>query len=106
MGAPPTRARPPTRRTPTSPSTPTATGCPTTSRPSWADPELADTDGDGIDDGDEIELGTDPLDSDTDGDGYCQVTRSTGQAGHPSWEHGFDPITASRIAPVTSLSIR
>jgi hypothetical protein len=35
------------------------------------DPGLADTDGDGLDDGEEVNThGTDPLDSDTDGDGY------------------------------------
>ena len=33
------------------------------------DPTLADTDGDGLNDGDEIERGTDPLDTDTDDDG-------------------------------------
>ena len=35
------------------------------------DPELADTDGDGLGDGDEVnQYGTDPLDEDTDGDTY------------------------------------
>ena len=35
------------------------------------DPELADTDGDGLLDGEEVnEYGTDPLSTDTDGDGY------------------------------------
>lgn len=33
------------------------------------DPTLPDTDGDGLDDGEELDLGTDPLDPDTDGDG-------------------------------------
>jgi hypothetical protein len=33
------------------------------------DPDQADSDGDGLDDGEEAELGTDPLDDDTDGDG-------------------------------------
>ncbi len=33
------------------------------------DPDLADTDGDGVDDGEEVEDGTDPLDPDADGDG-------------------------------------
>jgi len=33
------------------------------------DPELADTDGDGLDDGAEQEIGSDPLNADTDGDG-------------------------------------
>jgi len=35
------------------------------------DPELADTDGDGLDDGEEVALGTDPTLTDTDGDGYA-----------------------------------
>ncbi len=34
------------------------------------DPELADSDGDGIDDGEEIEQGLNPLSVDSDGDGY------------------------------------
>ena len=34
------------------------------------DPDNADTDGDGIDDGEEIEMGIDPLATDSDGDGY------------------------------------
>ncbi len=34
------------------------------------DPDLADTDGDGLDDGFEVELGTDPNLADTDGDGF------------------------------------
>ncbi|MDP7114847.1 MAG: hypothetical protein QGH45_22935 [Myxococcota bacterium] len=33
------------------------------------DPDLADTDGDGVDDGDELDDGTDPLEADSDGDG-------------------------------------
>jgi len=33
------------------------------------DPEVADTDGDGVDDGAEVEAGTDPLDEDSDDDG-------------------------------------
>lgn len=33
------------------------------------DPDSADSDGDGFDDGDEVGRGTDPLDEDTDGDG-------------------------------------
>lgn len=33
------------------------------------DPEVADTDGDGLDDGAEVEAGTDPLDEDSDDDG-------------------------------------
>ena len=33
------------------------------------DPDEADTDGDGIEDGDEVEAGTDPTSADTDGDG-------------------------------------
>ena len=35
-----------------------------------SDPEIADTDGDGINDGDEVALGTSPIDTDSDGDGY------------------------------------
>jgi hypothetical protein len=34
------------------------------------DPNNPDTDGDGVTDGDEIEIGTDPLDNDTDNDGF------------------------------------
>ena len=37
------------------------------------DPELADTDGDGIEDGEEVDLGTDPLLTDTDGDTYSDA---------------------------------
>ena len=33
------------------------------------DPESADSDGDGLDDGDEVDLGSDPLDEDSDDDG-------------------------------------
>jgi hypothetical protein len=33
------------------------------------DPNNADTDGDGLDDGDEVAIGTDPNNADTDGDG-------------------------------------
>jgi thiol-disulfide isomerase/thioredoxin len=33
------------------------------------DPDLADTDGDGVDDGDELDDDTDPLEADSDGDG-------------------------------------
>ncbi|MCO4769475.1 MAG: hypothetical protein KDA24_05545 [Deltaproteobacteria bacterium] len=34
------------------------------------DPDVADSDGDGIDDGAEVEMGINPLAADTDGDGY------------------------------------
>jgi hypothetical protein len=34
------------------------------------DPEVFDTDNDGLSDGVEVELGTDPLEDDTDGDGF------------------------------------
>ena len=34
------------------------------------DPDVADTDGDGIADGEEVERGIDPLNIDSDGDGY------------------------------------
>lgn len=35
------------------------------------DPKLADTDGDGVNDGDEVStFGTNPMNPDTDGDGY------------------------------------
>lgn len=49
------------------------------------DPLVADTDGDGVDDGREVELGTSPLDADTDGDGLPD-----------GWEvrHGLDPLSA------------
>jgi hypothetical protein len=39
-----------------------------------SDPELADTDGDGLSDGEEAELGTDPVAVDTDGDGYSDAS--------------------------------
>ncbi len=38
------------------------------------DPEVGDTDDDGLPDGVEIELGTDPLEVDTDGDGFTDIT--------------------------------
>ena len=49
------------------------------------DPLLADTDGDGLDDGDEIAIGTSPLRCDTDGDGLPD-----------EWEvaYGLDPLSA------------
>lgn len=34
------------------------------------DPDIADTDGDGLLDGEEVEMGIDPMSADTDGDGY------------------------------------
>ncbi len=48
------------------------------------DPTMADTDGDGLMDGEELAVGTDPLQPDTDGDGM-----------NDGWEltHGFDPTT-------------
>ncbi|MBQ6245509.1 MAG: hypothetical protein IJK04_01485, partial [Kiritimatiellae bacterium] len=48
-----------------------------------ANPADMDTDGDGLTDGEELDLGTDPLDPDTDDDGYPDF-----------WEayNGFDPI--------------
>jgi len=50
-----------------------------------SDPEVADSDGDGIDDGEEAELGTDPASVDSDGDGY-----------QDGWEvdEGSDPTDA------------
>ncbi len=50
------------------------------------DPLVADTDGDGVDDGREVGLGTSPLVADTDGDGLPD-----------GWEvrHGLDPLSAT-----------
>ena len=47
------------------------------------DPQNPDTDGDGLDDGEEFELGTDPLSEDSDGDGMAD-----------EWEmlYGLDPM--------------
>jgi MYXO-CTERM domain-containing protein len=54
-------------------------------------PTLADTDGDGVDDGTEVNGAnpTDPLDSDTDGDGLCDGDRSV-QSGAESCIAGED----------------
>ena len=51
------------------------------------DPTLADTDGDGLTDGEEVlDEGTDPLEPDTDGDGLSD--------GEEVREHGTDPLVA------------
>ena len=48
------------------------------------DPESADSDGDGLDDGEEVELGTDPLDEDSDDDGLLDGEES---------DAGTDPLS-------------
>lgn len=56
------------------------------------DPELADSDGDGIDDGEELELGTNPLNSDSDEDGLLdgeEVTAGTNPMSADSDEDGY-----------------
>ena len=71
------------------------------------DPQSYDTDGDGVSDGDEVELlGTDPLVSDTDGDGLTDgeecdlgtdpLSEDTDEDGLPDgWEnlYGLDPLS-------------
>ena len=53
----------------------------------WTDPHNPDTDGDGLNDGDELVVyGTNPLSADTDGDGYSDGTEV-------QW--GTDPASAS-----------
>ncbi len=49
-----------------------ATACATPRSGAWAqsDPNVADTDGDGLDDGDEVDAGSDLTGVDSDGDGY------------------------------------
>lgn len=47
------------------------------------DPQAADSDGDGIDDADEIDMGLDPLDEDSDGDGLSDAEED---------EYGLDPL--------------
>ncbi len=68
-------------------------------------PNLADTDGDGINDGDEISNGTDPLKADTDGDGLhdgiedalATSVQTNGNGGvlivvpNEGWYHATDP---------------
>ncbi|MFP4601017.1 MAG: thrombospondin type 3 repeat-containing protein, partial [Persicimonas sp.] len=49
------------------------------------DPLVADTDGDGVDDGDEVDNGTDPLVADTDGDGVADGVEL---------DEGTDPLDA------------
>ena len=58
----------------------------TEERETRTNPLLADTDGDGIDDGDELAYGTSPTSADTDGDGISD-----------GWErmHRLDPLDAS-----------
>ncbi len=50
------------------------------------DPDSADSDGDGLDDADELDRGTDPLKIDTDGDGYRDSDEIT---------EGKDPLDAT-----------
>ena len=58
------------------------------------DPNKADTDDDGIDDGDEVSNGTDPNNDDTDGDGLLDsVETNTGTYVSPS-DTGTDPQLA------------
>ncbi len=49
--------------------------------PQDSEPEIVDTDGDGLSDKEEAALGTDPESEDTDGDGYDDLTES--QDGDP-----------------------
>lgn len=51
-----------------------------------SDPALADTDGDGLDDGDEVQSGLDPVAWDTDGDGYSDFQEV---------DFGSDPLDAT-----------
>ena len=69
------------------------------------DPEVADTDGDGLTDGDEVNVyGTDPGTADTDGDGYSDgeeiesYTDPRTEADHPYL--GGWPIDACRTSVV------
>jgi hypothetical protein len=50
------------------------------------DPEVGDTDDDGLPDGVEVELGTDPLKADTDGDGFNDISE---------YLAGTDPLLGS-----------
>ena len=61
-------------------------------------PQVADTDGDGIDDGPEITLGTDPLDTDSDGDYFSRRLRGDTAAPIP-------PSTTSFPVPTGGLFI-
>ena len=49
---------------------------------------LADQDGDGLSDGDEWSIGTDPINPDTDGDGFWDGDE---------WAAGSDPFDAASI---------
>ena len=58
---------------------------------------LADTDGDGLLDGREMELGTDPLNPDTDGDGLLDGDEAA---------MGYDPLTPSEFAVDSAVDPR
>ena len=57
------------------------------------DPHLADTDCDGVGDGDEVQNGTDPLNPDTDGDGIWD--------GAEILKHKTNPLNPATNAPTT-----
>jgi hypothetical protein len=73
------------------------------------DPDLADTDGDGLDDGTEVTLGTDPTLADSDGDGFSDgaevdcvsnPTDGSEQCYACGWEHNDPGSLASKGASV------
>ncbi len=61
------------------------------------DPDDADTDGDGLSDGEEVQRGTDPLKADTDGDGLDDAEE---------YELGLDPLAADSYGDGTLDSER
>ena len=61
------------------------------------DPVDSDSDGDGIDDGDEVSGGTDPIDSDSDDDGINDGDELSG---------GTDPVDATQIMTESMMVTR
>jgi len=54
--------------------------------------DIIDTDGDGLNDQEEVLLGTDPTDPDTDGDGLLDGEEVNGPDGDPATPDGTDPL--------------